>query len=110
MSGPIILTAWRGGTFGLRVRKADRRRFAGRRKVEIVLPRIHQPQQQLTVDVTPSFWRNCPEFRSAVIGEWLKECGLFLWPVGRPPRFEVKVSGLGEVIEVMKCVPDGPAG
>ena len=110
MNGPIILTAWRGGTFGLRVRKADRRRFTGRYKAEIILHRIRQPQQRLTVNITLSFWRNCPEFRSAVIGEWLKECGLFPWPLGRPPRFEVKVSGLGEVIEVMKCVPDGPAG
>ena len=116
MSGPIILTAWRGGTFGLRVRVADRCRFAGRHKVEIILPRIRRPSQRLTANITPSFWgiypksRICPEFRSAVIGKWLKECNLFPWPGGWPPKFEAKVSGLGEVVEIMERVPDGPAG
>ena len=102
MSDPIILTAWRGGTFGLRVRKADRCRFAGRREVVIVLPRIRQPSRQLTVDITPSFWRTCPEFRSADIGRWLTERRLCPWPFGQPPRFEATVSRLGEVVTIVR--------
>ena len=104
MSDPIILTAWRGGTFGLRVRKADRCRFAGRREVVIVLPCIRRPSRQLTVDITPSFWRTCPEFRSADFGRWLTEHRLCPWPFGRPPRFEAKVSRLGRVVKIVRQV------
>ena len=104
MSGPIILTAWRGGTFGLRVRLEDRCRFAGQCKVVIILPRTHRPSRRLTVNVTPSFWRNCPEFRSAEIGRWLAECRLCQWLAGQPPRFEAKVCRFGEVVKIVRRV------
>lgn len=105
MNDTIILTAWRGGTFGLRVQPEDRRRFDGQREVVIILPRTHRPARRLTVNVTPSFWRNCPEFRSAKIGRWLEECGLSPWTAGQPPRFEAKVCRLGEVVEIVRQIP-----
>ena len=100
MSAPIVLTAWKGGAFGLRVREEDRHRFAGRCEVMIILPGIDRP---VTANITRSFWRKCPELRSAEIGRWLKEHCLHPWPKGQPPKFEAKLSCLGEVVVKMPC-------
>ena len=102
MSAPIVLTAWEGGTFGLRVRKADRYRFAGRCEVVIILPGLGRPSRQVTANITQS-WNECPELRSAEIGRWLKEHCLHPWPKRQPPKFEAKLSCLGEVVVQMPC-------
>lgn len=41
------------------------------------------------VPLTSSFWRNCPEMRSAEIGGWLLQIGAAPWAKGSPPRFEL---------------------
>ena len=105
--GPIILTAWRGGTYGLRVRIADRHRFLGREEVHIVLPVPPREPIGFVATVRPSFWKNCPEFRSAMVGEWLAERGLLPWPTGRPPRFEAEVAGFGSRVRIVRPVPRG---
>ena len=53
----IVLTAWKGGTFGLQVREEDRYRFAGRRKVVIILPGLGRSSRQVTANITWSFRR-----------------------------------------------------
>ena len=98
----IVLTAWKGGTFGLRVREADRDLFAGRCKVMIILPGIDRPSRQVTANITQS-WNECPELRSAEIGRWLKEHCLHPWPKRQPPKFEAKLSCLGEVVVQTPC-------
>jgi len=41
--------------------------------------------ESTTVALAPSFWRSCPELRSAVIGQWLIDQGVAPWSSGSPP-------------------------
>jgi hypothetical protein len=78
------VTAWHGGTYGLKVQTGDRDRFFDRGWQDLILEL--QGQGQAVVTVSPSFWRGCPELRSADIGWWLQQNGLAPWPHGQPPR------------------------
>jgi len=47
-----------------------------------------------TVKITPGFWRNCTEFRSTKIGEWLVSNNLAPWGNGQNPKFVLtKIEG-----------------
>lgn len=43
--------------------------------------------------LSPSFWRKCPELRGARIGKWMLDYGLAPWPQGNPPRFQLEPIG-----------------
>ena len=48
----------------------------------------------LRVKLSRSFWRDCPELRSAEIGQWLITIGHPRWRRGKPPLFTLtQVSG-----------------
>ncbi len=78
------VTAWRGGTYGLKVQTSDRDRLFDRGWQDVILEL--QGQGQSVVTVSPSFWRRCSELRSADIGWWLHQNGLAPWPHGQPPK------------------------
>lgn len=45
------------------------------------------------VPLSRSFWRSCPELRSAAIGQWLLRNGLAPWPRGAPPAVVLSPAG-----------------
>lgn len=45
------------------------------------------------VPLSRSFWRSCPELRSAAIGQWLLRHGLAPWPRGAPPALVLSPAG-----------------
>jgi hypothetical protein len=82
------VSAWRGGTYGIRFSKDDRDAFVDRdaKSVKVVLAGWAGPSR---VKVSKSFWKKCPQLRSAEIGRWLKARALAPWPEGRPPKLVV---------------------
>lgn len=88
---------------GLRVRPADRDRFFDRSWRNVVLDILGH--QVITVPVSDSFWRQCPELRSNEIGRWLQQSGLAPWPRGRPPKIQME-HAYGNRFEV--TLPDPP--
>jgi hypothetical protein len=42
------------------------------------------------VSLLKSFWRSCPELRSAAIGRWLLRNHLAPWPRGLPPALVLR--------------------
>ena len=101
----ITLSGWYGGgkygMFGLRVSVKDRELFCGLTKVELELPNPHGKSRRIQINLSPSFWRKCPELRSRVIGEWMSERGdcylrkLQPWPEGKghPPKYKAEITG-----------------
>jgi hypothetical protein len=98
----FIARGWKNGrnsakpTLGLAISIADRDRYF-RRRWEAVA--VHLPGRRgvTIVELNPSFWRSCPELRSPEIGRWLRGTGVFPWPHGSPPRYNVAVEGDGEI-------------
>jgi hypothetical protein len=98
----VIATAWSNGqlprrasTYGLRIRPADRKVHFRRswRTVTVILsgPGVRNVAR---VNLSPSFWRTCPELRGRRIGSWLLKQGAAPWSKGRPPHFDVlPISG-----------------
>ena len=94
----VIVSAWKNdsGTgqsaYGLRIPLAQRQRYFSRRwsRVRIELPDGHGVA---TADIRASFWRSCPELRSAEIGKWLRASGVSVWAPGRPPRYVLRRIG-----------------
>lgn len=93
----MIWTAWssgsrRSGGCGFRIRVQDRDLAfpPGARHVTVELPGREEPLQ---IELSPSFWADCPEIRGAGIGDWLIGAGHAPWPRGRPPRFVVESLG-----------------
>src|SRR5207248_15393 len=78
-----------GAGLGVKINKADRDLFFRREWSEIAvrLPSGHT----VTVTIAPSFWRNCSELRSAAIGSWLIDEGLYPWVTGSPPALSLEL-------------------
>ena len=89
----IVLTGWRGGTFGFRVSKQDQEFFRELSKVKLELPNPRGASCQIEIKLSRSFWRECPELRSKEIGGWMFERGNWPWPKGKPPRYKAKMRG-----------------
>ena len=80
------VTAWSAsGTYGIRVGKTNRDRYF--RSLSSV--RVQIDEAVFDFPLSPSFWRNCPEFRGSEIGRWFRENQLAPWPKGHPPAFEL---------------------
>jgi len=80
-----------GAGYGVRINRADRHRYFSRDwpSVSLLLDGGHQ----VTVNVSASFWRGCPELRHKEIGRWLLARGLAPWPTGKPPTLELSPIG-----------------
>lgn len=94
----VIVSGWndgkqdrRGNGYGIRVGKINRELF-GKDWDHFQLS--IESANFFTVNITPGFWRNCTEFRSAIIGKWLVSIYLASWEKGLPPKFELtKIGG-----------------
>lgn len=91
------VTAWSNGApqssgagYGVRLTSADRAHYFERtwERVSIVTP-----TESVEVSLSPSFWRGCPELRSATIGRWLIAEGHAPWPKGKPPGLVLESLG-----------------
>ena len=60
----IVLTGWKGGTFGFRVNKQDRKFFRDLSKIKLELPNPGEEPYRIEIELSQSFWRECPELRS----------------------------------------------
>lgn len=85
---------------GFRILKADRDRLfvpwesrLNQKGVIIEFPAGESPR--LSVKVTPSFWRNCHEFRKRGIGVWIEKRDEASWSKGKPPKYIAKLSTAG---------------
>jgi hypothetical protein len=82
----MLVKAWRGGSCGIRVGKSNANRYFSRDWKEIEVE-IGGRFERFRLSAT--FWEKCPEFRGAVIDEWLSRQGLLPWPKGKPPGFQL---------------------
>ena len=99
MKTTIVLSGWRGATFGLRLSKKDRDALLrGLDKITLKLPLIGGRTQSLEISLNASFWSSCPEFRSRDIGAWMKQRGDYPWRSRQTPKYRARVTG--GVIEV----------
>ena len=85
---------------GFRISKADHddlfvplKSELSEEEINIEFPAGESPQ--LSIDVTPSFWKKCHEFRSPEIGEWMKKRHENSWREGEPPKYIAKLSTAG---------------
>lgn len=76
------------GGYGLRLTAGDRDRNFDNTWTSVDVELDGGPT--ITVDLSPSFWRSCPELRSAEIGQWLIDNGVAPWPLGDPPSAVVR--------------------
>jgi hypothetical protein len=97
------------GYYFLVVAKRDTGRFEGLDRVELRLP----DGQVASVDIAPSFWRDCPDLRSRELHAWLTDWlraryrAVDLnrdprpWPDRHPDAFDLVARGAGvfEVVE-----------
>lgn len=79
-------TAWKGGTYGVRVGSRNAERYFAR---EWTFVDVELDGKYYRVSLSDSFWRKCPELRAAAFGDWLQRHGLRSWEKGKPPRLEL---------------------
>ena len=80
--------AWNdgGSTYGISVGPKNRDEFFDKSWTEI---EVEIDDEVHLLPLSKGFWKDCPEFRSPIIREWLRRHGLTEWPNGHPPRFEL---------------------
>ncbi len=103
------VSAWNNGAFhptgagyGLRLDPVDRDRRFDRSWADVTLDLPHGIKD-VRVKLLRSFWRDCPELRSAAVGRWLIAGGHRRWPRRKPPVLTLThVSGnhfrVGQVV------------
>lgn len=82
----MIVSAWKGATYGIRVRIKDAHKFFDKSwtHIEVEIDGVFYK-----FPLSPTFWSKCPEFRGGPIPNWLESQGLIPWPKGNPPKFEL---------------------
>lgn len=95
----FVATAWRGGTYGIRI-GAARARFFERSwsEVEVEL----ESWGVIRANLTDTFWTTCPELRNADVGRWLSHHGAATWPRGRPPKILMRHLGGGRFAAALR--------
>lgn len=81
-----------GAGYGVRLSPTDRDRHFDRDWQEVVVD-LEGTRHIARVPLSASFWRGCPELRSAAIGRWLLDKGLAPWPTGSPPALWLEITG-----------------
>ncbi len=71
------------GGYGLKFVQRDRDRYFDRDWPEVVLQL--DGGDEVTIELSPSFWRSCSELRSAGVGQWLLDQDAAPWMKGSPP-------------------------
>ena len=84
-------SAWKGGSYGIRVGRQNANHYFPKHWKDI---EVEIGRQRHTFLLSPTFWTTCPEFRGAIIGNWLHSNGLIPWSRGNPPQVTlVPLSG-----------------
>ncbi len=90
----VRATGWHSGVpamdpagYGLRFSEQDRNRHFDKGWSEVIVEM--EGETSTTVPLSPSFWRSCPELRSAEIGQWLLDAQAAPWTKGSPPGIAV---------------------
>lgn len=84
-NGQPLLT---GAGYGVRLSHHDRDDYFDPGWHEVVV-NLDQGET-VSVSLSKSFWRSCPELRSAAIGRWLLRNHLAPWPRGLPPALVLR--------------------
>lgn len=82
----MLVSAWKGATYGIRVGIPNANKFF---KQEWDRIEVEIDGEFYSFNLSTTFWTTCPEFRGGPIPRWLKEQGLIPWPKGNPPKFEL---------------------
>ncbi len=82
----MIVTGWRGGTYGVRIGKRNVRTYFDRSWNEI---EVEIDGKAYKLPLRNTFWTTCPEFRGSVIGVWFKQNKLIPWKPGKPPKLNL---------------------
>ena len=82
----MIVKAWEGGTYGIRVGKPNAREYFSQEwdHIEVEIDGVSR-----RFKLSKTFWTTCPEFRGGPIPNWLGSQGLVPSPKGNPPKFEL---------------------
>ena len=80
-----------GAGYGIRISRQDRDRHFDPDWANVTVDL--DGQEEVAVDLSPSFWRCCIELRSKLIGAWMLRKGLAPWPTGQPPEVELEPQG-----------------
>jgi hypothetical protein len=83
-------TGWKGGVYGVRVGKANARRFF---PMTATCIKVKIEGHTHAFALSETFWTTCPEIRGAPIGQWLRAQGLAPWQSGHPPRVNLLPLG-----------------
>lgn len=75
-----------GGGYGVSVSTVDRDRYFRQEWTEVV---VRIGRGEVSVKLSPAFWRRCSELRAKEIGRYLLDAGLAPWPKGYPPVLEL---------------------
>lgn len=82
----MVCTAWKGGTFGIRVGSKNAQQYfkPGWTHIEVKIGNnFHY------FNLSTTFWTTCPEFRGKEIGDWLHRQSLAPWSRGNPPKLHL---------------------
>lgn len=82
----MLVRAWKGATYGIRVGKLNAERYFKRNWTNI---EVEINGRFYLFNLSSTFWTTCPEFRGGPIPNWLRSQGLIPWPKGNPPKFEL---------------------
>lgn len=96
------VTGWRGASvekqyrsYGVRIGIENRRAFFNNDSEKWQKLTIENENGDvIEAELTPGFWRDCPEIRHPAFRDWFQAQGLIPWKNGSPPAFEL--SPLGE--------------
>ena len=89
----MTFTAWshEGEWYGFRISKTERDSCFSRELQTVILELPHgNGTVRIQVNVSPSFWKNCPELRSSKIRNWFNECGYSAPTTIKVPRFQAE--------------------
>jgi hypothetical protein len=94
----MYVTAWSNGRplrtgagYGIRLSASDRDRLFDPGWSHVFVDVADG--EPVPVPISSSFWRSCPELRSAAIGQWLLRNGLAPWACGSPPPLVLSPTG-----------------
>lgn len=95
----MIVTAWKTGApdirtgvgFGIKLNPQERDRYFKRdwQSIRIKLER----RGVIEVNLSKSFWTNCCELRSKLLGKWMIEFNIAPWANREPPKLRLELSG-----------------
>ncbi len=82
----MIVSAWKGWTYGIRIRRADVLKHFSKNNQPI---QIKIDGKFYTFYLSQGFWSTCPEIRGGAIKNWLLLNNHKEWKKRKPPKFDL---------------------